>query len=259
MTIASLSAEIPVFMTVFVRITGCFVSVPFFNSVDLYVLAQVALSLILTLLVFPAVPHAAWVIPANLPSFVVLLGGEMLVGFSMGLVVNILIMVLQLTGHLLGFEMGLTMASVFDPQSGEQVELVSSFFLRAGIIMFLVAGGDHFIIQTLVHSFRLLPPGHVFVSAGAISLLVKFSQHAFIFALKLAAPLFAMLFMVDITMGMMSKTAQKMQIFFVTIPAKLMLGLFGFSLVIGSVLLFWSQEVAALPGHIAELFALMRS
>jgi flagellar biosynthesis protein FliR len=176
---------------------------------------------------------------------------------AIGFVVLVLVLALEMIGHLLGFQMAFSMATAFDPTFGSTNNILSIFLAMLATWMFLLLGGDHYVLQALHSSFTLLPPGHIVVRRGLLTLFSRLLTGAFAIGFQLAAPVIILLLAVDAVLGLISKTAARMQIFFVGLPLKIAVGLFAFTAILGLVRLVWGGLVMRLPGNLLDMFRLM--
>ncbi len=251
-------AQAPRFMLVFIRISAFMLFVPFFNNQNFLSTAKVVLAFTLALLLFPTISHSSWVMPTHIPGFILSVTQEILVGILMGLAFLILLFGLQLTGRLIGFQMAFSMANVVDATFGASANVLSVFLVMLGTMLIIALKGDHYLLYCLNKSFEILTPGHMAVTKALIKDLSVMIVNAFEVGFKLASPAVILLLCIDVTLGLIGKTASKMQIFFVGLPLKISIGLFSFTLVIGFVLGIWGEEVAKFPEYLLRFFSLMR-
>jgi flagellar biosynthetic protein FliR len=103
-----------------------------------------------------------------------------------------------------------------------------------------------------------LVPGGFLVTKTVIDELSRLVIHAFDVGFRLAAPAVILLICVDLTLGLIGKTASKMQIFFVGLPLKISMGLFSFGLILGFIMTVWSKDIARFPDYFIRFFQIMR-
>jgi flagellar biosynthesis protein FliR len=251
-------AQIPFFMMVFIRISAFLAFVPFFENKAFLPIMKITMALTLSLLLFPTLNFDSWVVPSHLPGFILAVSQEIMIGILMGLTFLILLFGLQLTGRLLGFQMAFSMANVVDATFGDNANVLSVFLVMVGIMVILAMRGDHYFLYALAKSFEILVPGSIAVTRALVDDLSKMIVKAFEIGFKLAAPAVLLLLCVDLTLGLIGKTASKMQIFFVGLPLKISIGLFSFTLILGFILGLWGSEVEKLPQYLLHFFSLMR-
>ncbi|MGE5341469.1 MAG: flagellar biosynthetic protein FliR [Candidatus Omnitrophota bacterium] len=251
-------AQAPYFLIVFIRLGAFITFVPFFDNPNFITLAKEGLAFFIALLIFPTLSTSGWVIPNHLLSYILLVTGEILVGILMGLIFMILLSALQVAGNLLGFQMAFTMASSVDMTFGDTSDVLTSFIVLIGTMIFLALGGDHYLLFSLGKSFDLLPPGSIASTQALIKNLSQLTLRSFELGFRLAAPAVILLLAIDVTLSFIGKAAAKIQIFFVGLPLKIAVGLFSMTLMLQFIVSIWGKEAAKLPDYFIHFFKLMR-
>ena len=101
---------------------------PIFKSKSIPVLFKVGLALAASIVLYPLLDRTAFPVLSDLGSFAIGAVGEILLGISIGLAVNLIFVGLQMAGQISGYQMGLAIAQVMDPTAGQQVPLLYQFF-----------------------------------------------------------------------------------------------------------------------------------
>lgn len=250
--------QIPLFMIVFIRFSAFMAMVPFFKNKNFSMVLKIAFAFLISVLVFPSLNISHWIIPENMLGFIIFIAGEIIIGLMMGLVILIILFILELIGHLVGFQMAFSMARAVDSTTDTQTNVIGVIFIWVGTMVFLAMGGDHYLLYSIKESFSVITPGHIIVTSSLINELSKMIVNSFIMGFKMASPAIIVLLSIDITLGIIGKTASKMQIFFVGLPLKISLGLFIVTLILGFIKLIWSGVIDKLPETFSNLFQLMR-
>src|SRR3990172_7414760 len=86
---------------------------------------RVLVGLGLAWVVFPAAPVAVQPLPTHLAGAVVRVAGEFAIGAAVGLLASVVFAGVELGGEVLGQQMGLSLASVFDPTFDDNVPMMS--------------------------------------------------------------------------------------------------------------------------------------
>lgn len=252
-------ARAPYFVIIFIRLESFMLFVPFFDNPNFSAIPiQSGFAFMISLLLFPTIPTTSWVIPNNLLSYMFMMASEIMVGILIGLVLVIFLFALQLAGRMLGFQMAFSMANVVDVTFGSDTNVISVFMVMVGTMIFITLGGDHSLLYALKQSFTALPPGSLTVTQPFLNELSRLVEHAFVVGFKLSAPAVILLLCIDLTLGLIGKTAAKMQIFFVGLPLKIAFGLFGFALILGFIAEVWAKDIPGVPAFIMRLFYLGR-
>lgn len=155
--------------------------------------------------------------------FLVLIS-EFLIGLMLSLVTLFIFAAIQLAGHEMDFQMGFGIVQVMDPLSGTQVPVIGNFYYILAMLIFLQIDGHHLFIKALVSSYQHIPIGGFAVRGGVAQQLVLFFGELFATGLKLSLPLVGTLIVVDVILGIVSRTVPQMNIFMVGMPAKIIIG-----------------------------------
>lgn len=221
-----------VFFLIFLRVGAILMSMPIFKSKSIPVLFKFGLALAASIVLYPLLDRTAFAVPDHLGSFVVGAVGEILLGISIGMAVNLIFVGLEMAGQIAGYQMGLAIAHVMDPSAGQQVPLLSHFFQLFAFLIFLTMNAHHWFLKALAESFRLVPPFGFRFSGSLIEQLMGLAGNMFVIAIKVGAPVIAALLLTSIAFGLIARTVPQMNVLFVAMPLKIMIGLLfiGFSL-----------------------------
>ena len=128
-------------------------------------------------------------------------------------------------GTLIGFDMGLTMAEVFNPSADESNNVIGEFLYYGALMIFFIINGHHYIISSLKHSFSIIPLGKFTLTKPVYDLIVVYAASVFVIAVKIASPIMVSFFLIHIAEGIIARIIPQMQVFFVTQPLKIGIGL----------------------------------
>ncbi|MCH7886876.1 MAG: flagellar type III secretion system protein FliR [Candidatus Marinimicrobia bacterium] len=214
-----------IFMLVLARISLIVSVVPIFGSANVPIPVKVGLSVFLTLVSYSfaeasGVPH-----DLSIAALFTLMLREALIGMLFGFITGILFYAIQFAGHFISFQMGFAMVQVIDPQSQERVPIIGQFYFILSILLFLLINGHHLVLNVLVESFSIVPIGTGVLSRELTGSLTLIGGRVFVLAIKIASPILVTLFLTDVMMGIIARTVPQMNVFFVSLPLKIGLGL----------------------------------
>lgn len=132
--------------------------------------------------------------------------------------------VFMLAGKLLDDQIGFTIGSIFDPVTRAQSPLLGTAFNMLAVMLFFALDAHHMMMRGIAYSLEQIPPGSFFQELGLAAVVAHFGT-MFILALTLAAPAMIALLLVDIGLGIMSRTMPQINMFVIGIPAKIVVGL----------------------------------
>lgn len=130
----------------------------------------------------------------------------------------------QFAGRIMDMQMGFGVASLIDPSTRTSVPLLGTVLNLAAVMVFFAIDGHHMIIRGLAFSFAHIPPGTPLGEVDPAVVLAQFGS-MFVFALMLAAPVVFTVFLVDVAMAVMARTMPQMNVFIVSLPLKILVGL----------------------------------
>jgi flagellar biosynthetic protein FliR len=205
-----------------VRVAAVLFMMPVLNSKNIPVLLKMGLTLTVSMILWPLVKVQA---PSDPYIFGFYMVAEFMIGFLLGFAMRLVFTGVQLAGELAGFQMGLSMANVVDPQSGMDTSLISQFHYLLGLLLFLSIDGHHWFFRALVQSFQVLSPGEFVIKEGLYQYVLNLSGKMFVIALKMVAPVMAILFLVQIALGIIARVVPQVNILVSSFPLTICLGL----------------------------------
>ena len=163
----------------------------------------------------------------------VMFGGDLFAaGLAIALPVGFALILVQigfsaalLAGETIGNTMGLGFAQMMNPLSGSSSPALGQFLSIIATFLFLAIGGHLTLATIIVDSYRALPVGAAMPAAASMRGLVMFGGDLFAAGLAIALPVGFALILVQIVMGMLSRSAPAMNLFAVGLPATLLAGL----------------------------------
>ncbi|NWF88869.1 MAG: flagellar biosynthetic protein FliR, partial [Ignavibacteriaceae bacterium] len=150
---------------------------------------------------------------------------EGLTGLTMGFMMQFIFYGVSYAGTLIGIDMGLNAAEVFNPNEEINGNVIGEFLYYGALLVFFLINGHHYIISSLKYSFSVIPIGTFVINSAVQDMIVKYAASVFIIAVKIASPIMVSFFLVHIAEGIISRIIPQMQVFFVTQPIKIGLGL----------------------------------
>ena len=145
-------------------------------------------------------------------------------GILMGLMLQVVVGALVIAGQTIANSMGLSMATMMDPNIGS-VPVLSQFFVIIGSLIFLGLSGHILLLELLLESFRMIPIGTSLLSLNAMGHLIAWSSMMFAGGVMLALPMMVILLAVNIGLGVVTRAAPTLNIFAVGFPATIIAGL----------------------------------
>jgi len=210
------------YLTLF-RISVVLFVMPFFGD-TLPNVVKAALLLVITLAVWPKLAFPGSYFPANPMNIAVMFAGEIVLGLTLGCIVRMIIAAVQIGGAIINFQMGFSMVNSIDPLTGQEEPMTTHFIYMCTMLTFLSLNGHLHLIKALGSSFDIVPPGGLFLTPELMSEVMLFSKQMFILGVRIAAPVIMALFLVDLALALISRTAPQMNILVMGFPLKIAVG-----------------------------------
>lgn len=214
------------FIIVLVRVGAMIMMVPTFGDASVPASVKWGLTILITLLLFPVVK--AGIPPTGdleLVPLVLGIAGEIFIGVVIGFATRIIFGGIQLAGEMLGFQMGFSAASVIDPTSSVQVSVIAEFLYLMSLLLFMTVNAHHIFISAIAESYQAAPPLTIHFSGPLLQTLVTLAKDVFVIAIKISAPVMAVLLFTNVAMGLVARTVPQMNIFIVSFPLQIAVGL----------------------------------
>lgn len=222
-TSAELSAWLTAFLWPLFRIAALVASAPILGNPGFPVSAKMAFIAALTLVIAPVLGPMPEVDPGSAAG-ILILAQQVVIGLAMGLAMRVIFVAVEMAGSLVGLQMGLGFATLFDPVNSAQVAVIAQFMGILFSLVFLAFNGHLLMIEALAESFRVFPISPQPVSALGWKMLVDWMGEIFRTGLLLALPMIAALLIANISIGVMTRAAPQLNIFAVGFPITLAAG-----------------------------------
>lgn len=220
--------HLPAAMLVMFRIGGMMIFGPLFGSPIVPVRVKVLLSLVLGLAIYPVLNDAGATLSTgvelNLWALAPVIFGEISIGMVIGFVAALPLLGMQIGGLVMGQQMGLGFARFFDPSLDSETDILGQVFFLAALAGFLIVGGHEAMLLAVMHSFHHLPAGAAVIDVNLIGILSGLLTASMELALRVSAPLLAVIFLETVAVGFIAKTVPQLNILSLGFPLRILVG-----------------------------------
>jgi len=213
------------FALVLTRISAFFLILPVFGWQAIPVRIKVAATILLSVFFGAVNPLAVDVTTISTVKAVLLLASEATYGLALGLIVTLLFTVVKLSGQIIERQMGMMMANVLDPMTGETARPLGSLLEMIFILLFLGANGHHLFLLIISKSYAAFPAGTVPTTAILAKGVIMAGSAMLIAGLRLAAPMLAAFLVLMVALALLARLVPEMNILFISMPVRMGLGL----------------------------------
>jgi flagellar biosynthetic protein FliR len=222
-TTTQLSAWLGDFLWPMMRVGMVFAIAPIYGGRLVPARVRVVLTVIVTAVLVPVIPSAPMIDPLSAAGVLTSLQ-QLLIGLIIGFVLQMVFSALMLGGHLIAMGMGLSFASMADPQNGVSVPVIGQYYVTLATLLFLVLNGHLFLISMLAESFNTMPVAVDGISRQTFWDVAVWGSHMFASGVLIALPAVVALKLTNIAFGVITRTAPQLHIFSIGFPITLMLG-----------------------------------
>lgn len=150
---------------------------------------------------------------------------ELALGAAMGLAVMAAFAAVSMAARMLDVQIGFGIAQVFDPSTQRQATPLAAAFDRLAVVFFFVLDGPHALLRGIAFSVDRFPLGKPWPLSAAAGPLLQHVASLFGLAFSLALPVLACLLLVELGLGVLSRSLPQMNLFVVGAPVKIVVGL----------------------------------
>ncbi len=223
-----LPVTIAAFMLMFARLGTMLMLLPALGESSIPTRFRLTIALALTFVLYPI---GSQLYPQNITSniwaLIALLGGELAIGFAIGMCARLITAALQIAGVIMANQTGLAFALGSDmTNEGQQGALIGNFLAVLATTMVFVTDTHFLIIAALHQSFEIFPPGQLLPVGDFTANATETVAHVFSIAVRLSAPFLVVGLVFYFGLGLLNKLMPQMQIFFIAMPVNIAIGLF---------------------------------
>ena len=143
----------------------------------------------------------------------------------MGFAANICNSIILFAGNIIDMDIGLSMATEFDPINNAQVTLTGNLYNYFILMLLVVTDMHHYILRAFVDAFTVIPVnGQVFDWEHLMRSMTTYMGDMFVIAFRIILPVFACIMILNCILGIMAKVSPQMNMFAVGMQMKIMVG-----------------------------------
>jgi flagellar biosynthetic protein FliR len=240
------------FMMVLTRISAFFLVVPVFSWQSIPLRTRTAVVVLMSLFFYITRPFVLNHEQFSALKVILLLSNEAIYGLALGLIAALVFSAVKFNGQIIEQQMGLTMAQILDPLTGEEAQPLSSLLEMLFILLFFSARGHHLFLLVISRSYEAFPAGSIPTIPVLADGILKAGSTLLVAGLRLAAPMLAAFLLLMVTLAVLARIAPEMNILFISLALQVGLGL----LLVGTFLPFINGFVAEFADWMGKLLPL---
>ena len=218
--------DLAVLLSIVLRLSLVLFMLPIFSTAGVPAALKALIVISFSIMLYPAVKQYVQPVTFEPAQLILVVVGELVYGMVFALSMLLILSAFHLAGELIGFQMGFGFAQSADPLTGARFTILSVWTQLLATILFLSINGHHLVLKILVESFKKIPIGSFTVDSGLFARVLLLSGLLFVLAVKIAAPVLAVLILTHLGLGLMSKFAPQINILATSFPVTITIGLF---------------------------------
>lgn len=218
------TAQVTLFSLILMRMSGFILLNPILGRRNIPMQVKAGFIFVLTLTVYSFSAGDAFDI-ANPLEYGFLLLKEFAAGYVIGYVTELFFFVITFAGYVMDFQMGLSMSTVYDPQSNTQVPITGSLLQVFYVLLFFAVDGHLALMKILLQSAEIVPYGGIVITQNLALRVIDLFSECVIMGIKFAFPILAAEFLIEIGVGILNKIVPQINIFVINIQLKVIVGL----------------------------------
>jgi flagellar biosynthetic protein FliR len=241
-----LNGSIFQFMMIFCRIGSAIMLLPGFGEAYVPPRVRLIFALMMSLALMPMLADKVPVLPADLDRFVMYLTSEIGIGLFFGSLTRIFLMAVLSAGSIIALQTGIANALSTDPATAQQAAVTGNFLIVVALVLIFATGLDHTTLQALVGTYAVMPPGRLPPLGDFANFDARAVADTFTLALQMSAPFLVYGLVFTGAMGLLARLMPTLQVFFVAMPAQLLIGLGLLALTVSTMMIWFLDSYGRL-------------
>lgn len=253
LTVLQLSETLMTTLWGMLRVSGVVLVAPIFGAIFAPARLRILMTAVFAVAMLPVITTVPDYSPFSIEGFITV-AQEMLVGLSIGFILKLAVEAAVFAGQVISMGMGLSFATVVDPQNGG-IPLLGRLYIIVATLLLLAADAHLGLIALLAKSFEMLPVGAGGIGPTDARDIVEFASLLFIGAMQLALPTVVAILMVNVAFGVISRAAPTLNLFAVGLPISMLMGFIVMVLAIRGQGAVWDLQLTKALTAIGRLVA----
>lgn len=251
------TCDLLAFLLVMARLAGLFTFLPLPGARQLLVPAKLALAAVLTFALFPFWPRDL-PIQVGAGQIMVWVAREACLGLAIGVALSFLAESVTLAAQLIATQAGYSYATSIDPTSEADSGVLVVLAQLFASLLFFALGLHRRVLSGLISTLEVLPPGGDWTLRTPPEAISSLGASMFQTALSLALPVIAILLILDLTLALLARINQQLQLLSIAFPAKMLVGLGVFAVSMPAVALVYESQASRVFEQLTRIVSASR-
>lgn len=211
-------------MLAFTRFSFGLTMTPLFSAFGVPVMARLMFTLALAILAAthatPPLAEVNWSLASLAPALM----QEALIGLLLALGIHAALAAFTVAGRVVDTQLGFMLGAMLDPVSKGHAAVIATALNLLAVVLFFVTDVHQIVLMGYYQSFAVLPLGQP-ADLGDPMRIVQALGAMFSLGFLMAAPVVVALWLADVVVAVVSRNMPQMNVLFLSIPLKILLGL----------------------------------
>ncbi|MBD5162064.1 MAG: flagellar biosynthetic protein FliR [Oscillibacter sp.] len=150
---------------------------------------------------------------------------ELMIGYLVGVVMNLFFYIPLLGGEIIDTQMGMSMGRTYDPSSQTSTTVTASLLNVLMMLLFFAGNGHYTLLRIFLSSGQVVPFGQAAFGQDVYWGIVELFISCTLMAIKLCMPILAAELLGQMGMGILMKVIPQINVFAINIELKVIIGL----------------------------------
>lgn len=150
---------------------------------------------------------------------------EAALGATMALGLNLAFAAFAVGARLLDTQIGFGIGQVVNPLTRQQTPILTGVFAQVALVLFFSSDAPDGVLRGLVLSIQACPPGSSWSMGSAFVPVLRQVSGLFALGFAMVAPVVLCLLLVELGLGVISRSLPQMNMFAMGVPVKILVGL----------------------------------
>lgn len=213
------------FSLVVMRMAGFILLNPILGRRNVPAIIKTGFIMVLTYCVYSFTDKTGFV-PVQTPiEYGLILLKEFGIGYVIGFVISLFLYIIIFGGEIMDNQMGLSMSKIYDASSNASLSLSATLYNIMFMLLFFTMDCHLTLIRIMILSQDVVPFGAVTINSDLTSAIIQIFCQCTILAIKFSLPIVASEFLIEMGAGILMKTIPQINVFVVSIQAKVFIGM----------------------------------
>lgn len=245
----ALAAQVYGVALIFARLGAFFMLMPGVNESGVPPMVRLSFTFLFSLMMFPVLAKGLPAEPTLLSDMAFQITMEIMVGLFLGLFLSLFMASLSVAGEIMSLQSTLSFSQTVNPLEAQPTTSVTSFLTMVGLALLFTTDLHEVFIAGIVRSYHLFPAGRGAPLADMSAAVLKTFSDTFALGLQLSAPVMVFSLVYHISLGFIARAMPQFQVFFISTPLTVLLGLAIIALGLGGTGIVWTSHFRDFVGQ----------